>query len=319
MPPRAATLPLLIVQGNWDEARELARLTRAQGSPLERQMAVTILGKLSHYQGNVGIAWEMVSELVPRGPDSEPEDGLFPYAIEMLRLAVSLALDASDFQGARDWLKAHDRWMDWSKAVRGRAESRLLWARLHQLEGYLTQAERYAQEARDLATDPRQPLSLLATYRFLGHISMDEQRYADAQTLFTQALSLADSCAAPYERARTLLKLADLYLMTSQVKHVSPLLEEIRNIAVELKAAPLITMADDLEAKRASGTPAFRLTTREIDILRLVAQGLTDAEVADRLYISPRTVGQHLRSIYNKLDVSSRTSATRLAIENHLV
>jgi len=46
-----------------------------------------------------------------------------------------------------------------------------------------------------------------------------------------------------------------------------------------------------------------------------VAQGLTDAQVAERLVISPRTVQGHLRSIYSKLDVTSRTAATRFAIE----
>ena len=53
-------------------------------------------------------------------------------------------------------------------------------------------------------------------------------------------------------------------------------------------------------------------------MLRLVAQGLTDAEVGARLSISPRTVGQHLRSVYNKLGVSSRAAATRLAVEHGL-
>jgi DNA-binding CsgD family transcriptional regulator len=60
------------------------------------------------------------------------------------------------------------------------------------------------------------------------------------------------------------------------------------------------------------------LTPRELEVIRLVAQGLTDADVADRLFISPRTVSQHLRSIYGKLDVSSRAGATRFAIEHGL-
>ena len=56
------------------------------------------------------------------------------------------------------------------------------------------------------------------------------------------------------------------------------------------------------------------LTTREVEVLRLVADGLTDAQVADRLYVSPRTIGQHLRSVYRKLEVSSRTAAAREAV-----
>ena len=61
------------------------------------------------------------------------------------------------------------------------------------------------------------------------------------------------------------------------------------------------------------------LTPREVDVLRLVAEGLTDAKVAKKLVLSPRTVSTHLRSIYNKLGINSRSAATRFAFENRLV
>ncbi|GHO90357.1 hypothetical protein KSF_004050 [Reticulibacter mediterranei] len=60
------------------------------------------------------------------------------------------------------------------------------------------------------------------------------------------------------------------------------------------------------------------LTPRERDVLRLVAQGLTDAQVAKHLVVSPRTIGFHLSSVYRKLEVSSRSAATRYAIVNQL-
>jgi predicted ATPase/DNA-binding CsgD family transcriptional regulator len=65
-------------------------------------------------------------------------------------------------------------------------------------------------------------------------------------------------------------------------------------------------------------TPAG-LTTRELDVLRLIAQGLTNAEIAERLVVSAHTVHAHLRAIYGKLDVTSRAAATRFAVEHHLV
>ena len=61
------------------------------------------------------------------------------------------------------------------------------------------------------------------------------------------------------------------------------------------------------------------LTTREVEVLALVADGLTDAEVAERLVVSIRTVHAHLRSIYRKLDLHSRSAATRYALEHRLV
>jgi predicted ATPase/class 3 adenylate cyclase/DNA-binding CsgD family transcriptional regulator len=61
------------------------------------------------------------------------------------------------------------------------------------------------------------------------------------------------------------------------------------------------------------------LTAREVEVLLVVAQGLTNEQVAERLVISPRTVDTHLTSIYSKIGVSSRAAATRYAIEHHLV
>ena len=60
------------------------------------------------------------------------------------------------------------------------------------------------------------------------------------------------------------------------------------------------------------------LTTREAEVLGLVAQGLTNEQVAEQLIISSRTVNTHLTSIYGKIGVSSRSAATRYAIEHRL-
>lgn len=60
------------------------------------------------------------------------------------------------------------------------------------------------------------------------------------------------------------------------------------------------------------------LTAREMEVLRLVAKGLTDAQVAEQLIISTRTVNSHLTSIFHKLGVSSRNAATRFVLEHKL-
>jgi DNA-binding CsgD family transcriptional regulator len=70
---------------------------------------------------------------------------------------------------------------------------------------------------------------------------------------------------------------------------------------------------------KTSLTSPTGLTAREVEVLRLVAQGLSDAQVAEQLVISPRTVNWHLTSIYSKIQVSSRSAATRYAIAHHLV
>jgi predicted ATPase/DNA-binding CsgD family transcriptional regulator len=61
------------------------------------------------------------------------------------------------------------------------------------------------------------------------------------------------------------------------------------------------------------------LTAREVQVLQHVAQGFTDAQIAERLSISPRTVTTHITSIYNKIGIKSRVAATHFATENHLL
>ncbi len=101
--------------------------------------------------------------------------------------------------------------------------------------------------------------------------------------------------------------------------------------AAEFEAGNALTLAKAMEqalsiepaslarhAQPAASSTPFGLSPREMDVLRLVAQGMTDAEVAEQLVIARRTVNTHLTAIYTKLNVSSRTAATRLAIEQGL-
>jgi DNA-binding CsgD family transcriptional regulator len=79
------------------------------------------------------------------------------------------------------------------------------------------------------------------------------------------------------------------------------------------------------DLSHATSAPARRrrypagLTEREVEVLRLAAKGLTTAEVAERLYLSPRTVESHLQRIYAKLAVPSRGAAIRFAVKHDLV
>jgi DNA-binding NarL/FixJ family response regulator len=61
------------------------------------------------------------------------------------------------------------------------------------------------------------------------------------------------------------------------------------------------------------------LTAREVEVLRLLAQGLTNAQMAERLVLSPRTIHAHVRAIYSKLGLASRVAATHYAIEHHVL
>jgi DNA-binding NarL/FixJ family response regulator len=82
--------------------------------------------------------------------------------------------------------------------------------------------------------------------------------------------------------------------------------------------SPTIVKEGPHPAKDVISYPAG-LTAREVEVLRLVAQGMTNEQVAEQLVISPRTVNTHLTATYGKIRVSSRAAATRYAIEHQLI
>jgi DNA-binding CsgD family transcriptional regulator/tetratricopeptide (TPR) repeat protein len=92
-----------------------------------------------------------------------------------------------------------------------------------------------------------------------------------------------------------------------------------------LAAQELAILPTSLSAGPATAPPLqpptspFGLTAREVEVLRWLSQGLSDAQIAEHLIISPRTVNRHITSLYSKLGVSSRAAATRFAHEHHLL
>jgi DNA-binding NarL/FixJ family response regulator len=61
------------------------------------------------------------------------------------------------------------------------------------------------------------------------------------------------------------------------------------------------------------------LTTREIEVLRMLARGMTNKQTAQQLEISPKTVGRHVESIYSKIGASTRAAAALFAVEHDLL
>jgi len=94
--------------------------------------------------------------------------------------------------------------------------------------------------------------------------------------------------------------------------------QAITAVLVPEQHAKAVAVPQPAEAPAAPPSSTAELTARETAVLRLVAQGLTDAQVAERLVISPRTVNAHLRSIYSKLGVTTRTAAAHFATTHQL-
>lgn len=310
-----------ILSGDWDRADTLLGW-RQRHDPTSFGFFDPWRLQLARLRGDSATVWDTIRRRLPDGPASEPGERRYFELAGLQVLAVELALDSGQTDETRSWLEAHDRLLIWSGAVPGRAENQLLWARYHLLDGDVATARRHAIRAFEHASDPRQPLALIAAHRALGVLDTRAGRHTEAEQQFQKSLDLSDACATPFERALTLLGLARLRAAQRQAEAAIELLGDVRATCEPLKATPTLEQVTALETQLhepsvVDATP-FGLTPRELDVLRLVSEGLTDAEVAERLYVSRRTVTSHLTSIYTKLDVSSRTAATRFAIEQNL-
>jgi DNA-binding CsgD family transcriptional regulator len=138
-------------------------------------------------------------------------------------------------------------------------------------------------EAVELYESGSRPLALAAALEDLGAVTVDGGFSEDAVDIFGRALELYAQAGAPWDAGRVRGRL--------------------RALGVRRR----------LVAAQRPGRGWAAMTDSELAVARLVAQGLTNREVAERLFVSPHTVSGHLRHVFAKLDVNSRVELTRLA------
>ncbi len=141
----------------------------------------------------------------------------------------------------------------------------------------------------------------------LAALEQLRERYPDVKVVVFSAIDEADQIEGALRRG------ADSYV----VKTINPadLPSAIRQVVESSVFHPVALLADAGEtAAKRSG-----LSDKEIAVLRELAQGLSNKEIAAKLFVSEQTVKFHLRNIYRKLGIASRTEALRYAFEHNLV
>lgn len=324
--PRRALLGLLFLEGQWSEAREVAGESPDHGTYCLRREVTSVLGPLAFAQGDLDLAWEQVDTLLPDGPTTVPGGIVLLDALLLQRLAAALCQEAGRLSEAAAWLRAHDQWLAWSGALLGRSEGLAAWADYWLAAGDSARALGCAEGAVLAADHPLQPLARLVALRARGEAAMACGDGGIAEADFADALALADACAAPFERALTLLALAELRARERSVE-ITDLLDEARAVCERLGARPALARIDVLAARMnppaatqmPSGTHPFALTPRESEVLGLLAMGQTNAEIAEALFLSSGTVRNHVSTILGKLGAHTRTEAAALARDHDLI
>jgi DNA-binding CsgD family transcriptional regulator len=182
-----------------------------------------------------------------------------------------------------------------------------------------------AESARDAARElgaaaagrERGLLGAISAYAS-GAVSLALGEPESALASLRQAQNVWRELEAPYEaaRVRVLVGLACRALGDEDSAVLE--LDAARAAFEQLGATPDVTRVDSLAARKVAGE-THGLSARELEVLRLVAAGKTNREIAGTLVVSEHTVARHLQNIFHKLGVSSRTAATAFAFEHELV
>jgi DNA-binding CsgD family transcriptional regulator len=139
-----------------------------------------------------------------------------------------------------------------------------------------------------------------------GAVLLAEGRAADALPVLRDACRRWHELGAVYDAARTCFRLVGAY----------------RALGDEVSAAAEVAKAqvtfERLGAHRPAPEPPDGLTRRECEVLALVAEGHSNLQIGEALYISDRTVARHLTNIFHKIGVTSRTQAARYALDRGL-
>ena len=122
----------------------------------------------------------------------------------------------------------------------------------------------------------------------------------------------------------TNLAIAELRAAQGAIAEAETLLEDVRQLCISLGAVPALARADALAARLAllkARPPAYPagLTPREVEVLRLIAAGRSNREIAAALSLSVRTVERHITNLYGKIGARGKADATAYALRHHLI
>ena len=175
-----------------------------------------------------------------------------------------------------------------------------------------------AVELAAIASDVDAPVLHATAAQATGAVSLDRGDPRAALDALRQACAAWGELGAPYEHARSRLLVALCCRQLGDHDTAELEFDAARRVFQRLGARPDLTRLDAIAGK-AAPLETHGLTTREVQVLRLVASGETNRVIADRLFLSERTVDRHVSNIFTKLGVSSRAAATAYAYENRLV
>ena len=300
---------LLQIRGAWPDAVEEIALACARLSdPIQNSLGHAFYqrGELHRLLGEYKGAEEAYRRASDHG--HEPQPGL-----SLLRFAEG-KLDAAVAAIRRVTAEATEEYGPGA----GVSRAKLLepFVEIMIAAGDVAAARAGAEELEQVATRLGAPMLRAGSCRAWGVVLIAEGDARAALDKLRAAWTQWKELGAPYEIARTRVLLALACRALDDGDTASMHFEAARAIFESLGAGPDVVRLQQLEQPKATNGA---LSARELEVLGFIANGSTNREIANALFISERTVARHLSNIFAKLDVSSRTAASAYAFKKGLV
>ncbi|MGH2906665.1 MAG: response regulator transcription factor, partial [Solirubrobacterales bacterium] len=310
--------------GDWDEVDTLCERLIAPGeSPGDTLVADGVLGAIEAWRGRPRTALPLLTRCL----DSATSLNVISMQCDSAAALAWLAAHEGDREHAHEYCRLLiERWEgseDHHYSVWG-----LRWATgWLAANGHPEIARASAQALSSIAASAGHPDALAALACALGETALADGDVDTAAEQLVRACELHESLQIPFERASIQLRAGVVLIAAGDRPRAIEQLVNAHRTACDLGAAPVAMRAageisalgesleEHLGARAADEHDRAGLSRREHEVVRLVAEGLTNREIADRLVLSTRTVDAHMRSILTKLDCRTRTEAATRAGE----
>jgi DNA-binding CsgD family transcriptional regulator/tetratricopeptide (TPR) repeat protein len=307
--------------GDWKrglaDLPEPEALANAPQPQVLKDVAHTVAAEFDLARGDLERGERRLRYIAPH-PDAPLGEHSYQQWLMAADRLATLELERGDLERAQAWIRALDRALELKPHVPGELMLQSLLADLDLLTGNAAQAATRFDEVVERA---RQTGNVLARLRGLRGLAMAHyrlHRHDSALRLAQQAIDTAVQARLVYEQTLSQLTLAEIGLATKPGEAAyRSMAEEAVATLRGLGAQHALQRGETLLEPRRRGEGP--LTARELQIVELVAAGHTDTEIADRLYISRRTVNTHLTNIYGKTGISNRVELVTWAIANGYV
>ena len=310
--------------GDWDHAIVTAEDAVATARDLDFFWAVPMLHAVASYPHSARGNFETAQNHIAAAAEAASKDRSVPNRLWTVVAAARLSEAQRDADGVVTALApmVELELLDGTREPGMQPWQPMLAAALAQL-GDFDQARAILDEAEELAETRGHPVQTVAVLRERARIQLLAGDPERAIAMMEQAEKRAHAIAdRPFEFARFELLRGELLRRIEHFQPAIAALEQAHLTFVSLGAAPWTADAVAELQRCGGGTSALgsgpdRLTPQQVRVARLVAQGLSDRDVATELVVSIKTVGFHLANVYRKLGVHSRVQMAN-ALEEQL-